>query len=151
MTPSTQSKLLLLLCSRKFWATVLAIATALVAYQTGQVALGQTELTIVGVLSAYVLAVAVEDAGQAAGNASPPTTTIVLPPTPPLPPPAVKSPLVPSGPGVNPSANITSTTGTPAVPTIVTSSQGPGAVIIPITRVQDPINLPFQFRRGELE
>lgn len=83
MDPATQSKLLTLLQSRKFWSLVVALVSLGVAYQTGQMPLPQVELGVVGALSGYAIATGIEDNGQAQARATPPQTTVnvTAPPT----------------------------------------------------------------------
>jgi hypothetical protein len=58
-------KLLLLLQSRKFWALVLSIVTAVGAHATGQIDSWQMVQTIIVALSVYSAAIAYVDAGYA--------------------------------------------------------------------------------------
>lgn len=76
-----RSKWVLLFQSRKFWAMVFGLAMLGVSYQFGHVSLETTELSALGIISAYILGVAVEDHGRALAQASPSVTTIAIPPS----------------------------------------------------------------------
>lgn len=59
-----------LLQSRKFWAMIFGLVSVGIPYQFGHTSLELTETGALGILSAYILGVAVEDNGQAHAQAA---------------------------------------------------------------------------------
>lgn len=70
-----ESKLSLLLKSRKFWSAISALAVVGAGYASGQVTGGQAIEAVVGVMAAYCIGTGIEDNGKSSGGSSLPPTS----------------------------------------------------------------------------